>query len=277
MATRRELAGRAASAYSDVPGVAAVVLGGSVSRGEADRFSDIELGVFWVEGPTELARRDAVARAGGEVQRLYPYAEDEAAWYDDWLVDGVVVEAVHMTTASMQRLLDSVLREHDPDPGKQVVIAGIVDGVALHGADVLAAWRDDASAYPDGLVRAVVDAHASISNFWHIEMAQARENPFLAFRKIVEVHERLLRVLLAINRVYWYGFKSLDGIGRRLRIAPDDLVARIRAAYRADVDDVEADLAALVAETYDLVEEHVPGVDVDWLRRVFQHRHEPRD
>ena len=276
MATRRELADRAAAAYAAEPGVVAVALGGSVSRGEADRFSDIELGVFWNEAPTERGRENAIERADGVVLRLFPYSEEETAWFDDWLVDGVVVEPVHMTTAAMDRLLDAVLRAHDPDPRKQVVIAAIVNGITLHGDDVIAPWREDAAVFPDELARAVVQANAQIGNFWHLEMARVRDNPFLVYRKIVDVHERMLRVLLAINRVYWYGFKSLDGIGRRLSIAPENLVARIRAGYRADAN-AESDLAALVEETYDLVERHVPGVDVDRLRRVFHHRHEPRD
>jgi hypothetical protein len=277
VAKRRELAERAAAAYAQASAVAAVILGGSVSRDEHDRFSDIELGVFWETPPTDDDRAAAVARAGGEVLRLFPYAERDAAWFDDWLLDGVVVEAVNMTTDAMSDVVHAVIARFDPDADKQVVVAALMDGVVLRGDDVVARWRAAAREYPDGLVRAVVEQQASVANLWHLEMAVARDNPFLAYRKIVEVHERMLRVLLAVNRVYWYGFKSLDGLESRMPVAPRDLAARIREAYRVDLRDVEPLVTALVEETYDLVERHVPGVDVDALRRGARFRHLPRE
>ena len=40
-------------AHSDHPSIKAVMVGGSVSRGYADRYSDLEVGVFWSDAPTE--------------------------------------------------------------------------------------------------------------------------------------------------------------------------------------------------------------------------------
>jgi len=76
--------------------------------------------------------------------------------------------------------------------------------------------------------------------------------------------------LLAVNRVYYFGFKWLDVILEQCQVAPRDFLARFR-----DVSQ-QADLAAairlgeLVEESYDLVEAKVPGVDVNWLRSVFR-------
>ena len=53
---RHNLAHPLAPIYAANPHVAAVLLGGSTARGHADRYSDIELGVFWHQPPTDAER-----------------------------------------------------------------------------------------------------------------------------------------------------------------------------------------------------------------------------
>jgi hypothetical protein len=42
--------------------------------------------------------------------------------------------------------------------------------------------------------------------------------------------------------------------------------------YQVDPAEGGRQLAAMVEETYDLVAEHLPAVDVAWFRRVFRYR-----
>lgn len=72
----RDLAAR----YAETGNVAAVVIAGSVGRGRADGYSDLELDVYWHAPPTEAQR---VAALGGQVHRLWPYEEAEAEWSED--------------------------------------------------------------------------------------------------------------------------------------------------------------------------------------------------
>lgn len=53
---RHTIAKRLAPIYAANPHVAAVLVGGSTARGHADRYSDIELGVFWHQPPTDAER-----------------------------------------------------------------------------------------------------------------------------------------------------------------------------------------------------------------------------
>ena len=101
-------------------------------------------------------------------------------------------------------------------------------------------------------------------------MLAARDNPLHAYKAIVWTHETLLHLLLAVNRVYYFGFKWLDAVVARLAIAPADFDARLRRAYVLGAD-ADRELSPLVEETYDLVERHVPGVDVDRLRLIFRY------
>ncbi len=276
---RRALARHIADAYVRT-GAEAVLLGGSTARGEADKFSDIEVGVFWSRVPTDDDRALAIARAGGDLHRLWPFAEVERAWFDDWFIgrrdgvekSGVLVEPVHMTIADAQATVQDVVERFDPAIEKQVLLAALCDGLPLAGDELLAPWRAAARSYPDELARAVVERHAQIDHFWRFSMFRDRDNPMHAARATADVHERVLHALLAVNRVYWYGFKSLDSLARRLAKAPADLAACLRRTYEVESPERERFLASLVEETYDLVERYVPGADVERLRTNFRYR-----
>src|SRR2546423_6648115 len=82
---RRAIAERLAAIYARNPHIAAVVLGGSTARGHADQYSDIELGVFWNQPPTDKERRTVIELAGGDLIRLYPYEAQEEVWADDFI------------------------------------------------------------------------------------------------------------------------------------------------------------------------------------------------
>jgi predicted nucleotidyltransferase len=62
---RLALAMRIALHYRANPNVRAVAIAGSVARGYADRFSDIDLLVCWAAPPAVKERRDIIKRAGG--------------------------------------------------------------------------------------------------------------------------------------------------------------------------------------------------------------------
>lgn len=275
-AASRARRGRArlfAQAYADDPAVEAVLLGGSVGAGHADRYSDLELGVFRRQPPAEAARRAPIDGTGGVVVRLFD-AED-GCWLDEWRADGLTVETVHVTVAGAEENLDAVLERHDPEPALQGLPAALTVGVPLHGEHLLDSWRQRAATYPDGLVHAVVSRQAQIDHFWRFEMFRERRNPVLAARALVDVHERVLMTLLALSRVYDAGLKSLDAVTERLTVAPPRLAERIREAYVAPPELADAILRPLVEETYDLVERHAPGVAVTRLRAILRYERLP--
>ena len=85
-----ELARRIAPGYSDNPKVSVVVVAGSVGRSTADRFSDIEIDVYWHEPATDEDRKRPIERANGEIKIFWPYSEDEEEWGEEYTVDGPV-------------------------------------------------------------------------------------------------------------------------------------------------------------------------------------------
>ncbi len=279
-AARRAIAHRLAPLYAALPGVAAFVLGGSAARGNADRFSDIELSVLWHEPPTDEQRRELIEQAGGDLERLYPFEAAEGVWTDDWKLGrrddvpktGISIDMQHYTLCFLEQTIHKTIDQFDPAPFNQGLIAGVVFGTPLHGSQWIEQWRRLVTPYPPELGVAVVNANAQCDHVWRFEMLRHRQNPILAYSMIVGRHERLLHTLLGLNRVYFFGFKWLGQVCAALPIAPPELLRRSRACYAGDVATAERILGELIEQTYDLIERHMPQIDVARLRRIFRYR-----
>lgn len=266
---------RAAVAATDAytaAGARAVLLAGSGSREVADRFSDLDLYAVWDEPPEEAERARAIDRAGGAVARLYPYDAADRMSFDEWTHDGVPLEVAQVSLADAERTIADVVDRHEPDPGLLLYVSAFATGVPLAGAELLGHLREAALPYPDALAAAVVRAHAQIDFLWQLEAHLERANPMLAYAWVADAHRRLLHALLAANRVYFFGFKRLDAVESRLPLAPPDLARRIRDTYGSPVDELSDRVGRLAEETYDVVAQAVPDVDVDRLRRILRYR-----
>jgi hypothetical protein len=279
---RHMLAQQLAPIYAANPHVAAVLLGGSTARGHADRYSDIEVGVFWHQPPTDVERQAAASAIHGDLVRLYPYDPAEEVWCDDYMLgrahpdqpkSGVLVEVMHSTTDFLNRTFDAVLKNYNPDALKQNLIAGVVDGVPLHNAELVQHWKDRAAMYPEGLALAVVNRYIMIDHFWRWEMWLARGgNLMMLYQSFTQIQQQLLHVLLGLNRVYYFGFKWLEVVSERLAQKPPDLVRRLRQVYQLAPAEGTRELVALVEETYDLVEQVLPQIDIARLRAIFHYQ-----
>lgn len=279
---RRDLARRLAATYAANPHVDSIIVGGSSARGHADRYSDIELGVFWRVAPSEDERRLAAERSGADLHRLFPYDEDYGTWSDDLFVgraasdqprSGILVEVGHLLTGYVDETLDKALVNYDPEEKNLNLISGILDGIPLQSSPKLAQWKRRAAIYPDALAEAVVGRHAQIDHFWRSEVWLARtDNRLMLYDMFTEAEKKILHVLLGLNRVYYFGFKWLDVLDDRLRIKPPDLLSRLREAYSLPAHEAAAQLASVVEDTYDLVERHFPQIDIARLRAIFRYR-----
>lgn len=279
---RYALVQQIAPIYANNPHVAAIVVGGSTARGHADRYSDAELGVFWHQPPSDADRQTAASAINGDLLRLYPYDPAEEVWSDDFMLgrahpdqpkSGLLVEVAHYTTDFLNRTFDAVLDQHIPDALKQNLIAGVAGGIPVHNTDLIQQWKKRAAKYPDELALAVVKRYAQIDHFWRWEMWLARSTNLMMLHQLfTQAQQQILHVLLGLNHVYYFGFKWLNVVVERLRYKPDDLLQRLTRVYQVEPAIAAHELAALVEETYDLVEQHLPQVGVERLRTIFRYR-----
>ena len=265
------LAERAAAAYIANPHVAAVLVAGSVARGLADDHSDIELDVYWATAPAEEERTAAVEGAGWE--RVYAVV-DEDEWADGYMIDGVKIDTSGFLTATIEGHLDAALDRGDVEPERQVRITALLDGRALHGRPIIDAWRSRCRDYPMTLALAMVEAGLELRPRERLEMLAARDDVFLLHRDIVDNVQGILDALFGLNRVYVpHPFhKWLDWEGTLLKVAPTELVVRIRRLLVAPPHAAVKDLCALTVETFDLAEMLLPRADITAARATFETR-----
>src|SRR5262245_14760973 len=153
------VAHRIAAAYRRNPNVQAVMVSGSVARGYADHYSDLEIGVFWATPPTDADRIDLISQIGGDLWSLTSYTTDP-----EWVVSEhyglssieisghmptglLMVDTKHATLACLERCFHDVLELFDTALPKQLLIAAIQDGMALYGDALLAEWQARAKQY----------------------------------------------------------------------------------------------------------------------------------
>ena len=285
-AWREALARNVGDAYARNPRVAAVLIAGSVSRGHADRFSDIELMISWSDPPSEAERRAIVEPIAADL-RIYPFDDEWECWQEDVFVgrssadapsSGVLIESVGQLTAVIERRLADVVERHEPNLDKQTTIDALLHGIPLHGEALVSDWRAKAAPYPRALAIAMVNRYGQIDYFadWRRFLARGR-NLLLIHERFTQVERQLLLVLQALNGQYHSKFKWLDRTISELVIAPLDLANRLRFVQTAKIPEAAAELASVVEEVYDLVAIHLREVDVKRLREVFRWERQPWD
>jgi predicted nucleotidyltransferase len=197
---RLALAHKIAPAYAANPKVAVVVLAGSVGRGTADHFSDIEIDVFWNMAPTDDERHTLIAAVEGHIYNVYPFEDDE--WSETFFVEGIKVDTSQFLVETMDRYLAGAIDRADTTVEPQLLIAAIQHGLPLHGHALVERWRDRAAAYPDALVHATVARYLDFRPRFYTEMFAARDDLLLLYRALVEIEHRIMAVLIGLNRLY---------------------------------------------------------------------------
>lgn len=183
------------AAYAREQRVDAVMIGGSVARGYADRWSDLEIGIFWREIPAESLRSSLAATLGLQDWRAFEGTTSIGAVEEDADVDGIRIDLVHLDTMAVARVLHDVIDLGDASLDKQVLIAALRDGIPVHGGDPLQRWRARSNPYPKVLRDAMVGTNLVFGPHAWLEM--------LADRGICW---RCMRCSAASSEQYWVSF-----------------------------------------------------------------------
>jgi hypothetical protein len=271
VAKRRALAQIVAQAYAANPKVAGVLLAGSVARGLADEFSDIEIDIYWHTPPSDEDLRAPFERAGWPV--VYRHV-DENEWADGFQIEGVKVDTSQFLVSTIEGWLDAALIHADTEPEYQVRITAIRHGQPLYGAELIERWRARTDAYPAALARAMVAQHLEFRPRYLLEMLAARNDELMLHRWLLEAEQLIMDVLMGLNRVYAPHpyHKWLDWETGQLKVAPPELNARLRQVLRAEPRAAVDLLHSLIEETFALVERHLPDLDTSAARAVFDER-----
>jgi hypothetical protein len=268
---RFDLGRRIGLSYAANPKARVVMIAGSTGRGTADRYSDLEIDVYWSEPPTDAERRAAAEGAGGHVLDVFPYEEDE--WAEEISFGGFKVGTSTFLVETMERYLTRVVDDSSTDPLAQMRLSSVLLAQPLVGEDQIARWRARAAAYPTQLAHAMVAEYLDVGYFaYAASMLAARDDALRLYDLFVQVERGLLGALLGLNRLYLPepSFKSMDELTGRMRVAPPDLAARLKRTFHLSPADGVRELRSIIDETLTLIETHLPDFDTKSYRTALQ-------
>ena len=258
--------------------VQAIMLAGSTSRGNADRYSDVEIGVFWSRPPTDEERIAPIKPSGGEFWELDEYNDVDEIWMGEWGMFGVKMDVRNLAVEKIERIIVDVVEHYDTDPFKHATLSALQYAIPLHNAPLLESWQARIMPYPDELARAVVEHYLDLTEWpWYVETLIARDDIPLLYQSFSEAVWEILGMLIGLNHLYHPGNKWMDRLISELTIAPPDLSKRIKGAFRCEPLGGLLKLKMLILEVYALVEQHMPDVDVQTARQRFLRWREPFD
>lgn len=190
----RELAERVVATALELGPVRAALLAGSAARGDADFFSDLDLLVYVADLPPPERLGELRAALGGTNEM--PIGERTA--FADGLqfdVDGIAVQVPYVTVAHQEETLEKLLvRLEDVHGPSQKILSGLVDGIPLHGEELIERWRARALDYPEALRRSMIEHHwGFFPLWWHRGYLRTRDAELWRLDVLLDAVFNLLR------------------------------------------------------------------------------------
>lgn len=266
-ASRRALAARLAPAYTALPGVAAVVISGSVARGLADGWSDLELGVYWHDIPDDAVRDRAIGALGAERTRRVGVVHDYG-WFgvDNLVVGGFPVDVAMNTCDAIERCIHQVVDHRVVADDKHDLVGMIAEVVPLFGHERVVAWQRRL-VLDDPLRAALVAHHLRLTPACALDLDVARNNDVRAVERTLSYVQGGLRALFALNGAWFVGFKAAYARIPTLARQPPRTVERLGVALRGPSAEAAAAIVGWVDEVYGLAED---VADVKRARERFR-------
>ena len=269
---RLAMARKVAPVISTNPKVQAVILAGSTSRGWADSYSDIEIGVFWTTPPSDEERMAPIAVAGGVFWELDPYNPEDDIWMEEWGLAEIKMDVRNLTVERMEGILQDVVDHYDISAFKQATVSAAQYAIPLYNAPLLEQWQRKLAHYPDELARAMVQENVQLYEWcWWVDQLISRADWPQLYQSFSDATFQVFSILIGLNRIYHPGFKWMNRWIDEMQIAPPDFANRIKEIFRAEPLKALQEAQKLVLEIYDLVNKHMPEVDIQHARNKFLH------
>ncbi len=274
------LARRVAAVYVAETRPQAILLAGSAAEGLSDYYSDLDFILYYDRLPPDAHVVSAREELGAADVRSPAGRVDgtESAFVEEYVVQGIECQILYTTIAEWEQQMATVLETCSPTSIVQKAIGGLLDGLALHGEDLIARWQERAAAYPDGLAQSMIQHYLRFFPLWQVQnRLAARDATIWYYQELVTASQNLLGVLAGLNRQYYSPFqiKRQAAFTNRMHLAPRRLATRLDELFVLDRASAVVELERLVAETVALVEAHQPGVDTASVRRLLGARQTP--
>jgi hypothetical protein len=273
------LAQQVARPYAALSSARAAMVTGSVAKGIADNYSDVDMSVFYEEYLPEDETLHAIRKeTGGSDRKWTSGSLADGGFVEAFDLAGVEVQLIHTTIAAWEATMAELLTNLKVDTPLPKALEGILICRPLYGEPYVEAWKAQAAAFPPALAEAMVLHYLKFFPIWGLlPHFQTRDATVWYHQILVESAYNLLGILAGLNRVYFttFQFKRMDRFVAQLDLAPADLGRRIEALFHTTPELAASALERLVDETLALVETHMPQIDTSPGRRRIGWRNQP--
>lgn len=273
-----ELAKRNIKAYIANPKTKAVMVAGSVAEGLCDEYSDCDVMIYYDELPSEEELHLARLQNQGSESLGILGSRLEGAFGESYFVNGVECQFAHATIAQWEKEISSVLEGFDVQSPLVKTMYGTLVGIPLYGETLIQRWKAKVADYPDGLAQAMVKHYLKFFPIWGMQKKLAKRDTTLWYYQIlVESVQNLLGVLSGLNHLYYstFQFKRMSRFIEQMEIAPENFASRIEGLFHHEENVTIDELEALVRETVELVEIHMPFFDTSYAKPGLGWRQNP--
>lgn len=243
--------------------VEAVLLGGSVSRNWNDRFSDIELFIFWKEPPTDEDRKNPILNLEGDIIDFHPFEDEE--WSETYITEGVKLEISNFLTDTINKVINDVVLTFDTDLDKQSIVATVNNGIPLCGEMIIKRMKEIVNKYPNELSVAMITENVHLGNRWNNREALLKRKDWLMLYKVmVDVQIKIMGILFGLNRQYVHhpAFKWQSNTLKSMTITPDNIVNRLESIFLEKPSTAIRELEAIIQELFELIRCEHPQIDL---------------
>lgn len=244
-----------------------IAVTGSVARGMADDYSDVELNI-WADALPEAGQWRRWLEEVGATDLEKDRGEMDATGFC-WTVcrvQGIWIEAgwatIDQFDAFVRDLAAGLFVDHE-----QLQMGWTVrQAIPLRTEGRLADWQARLDRYPDGLAERVIASQTAVWADPHVPgvrwgLAARGERMGLALRFVWDM-QNLLRVLFSLNHAWDHDLKWTDERSLDLPLKPAQLSARIDAMFAlADLEQAVEINQRLIVETLELSRDQ--GFNVD--------------
>jgi Domain of unknown function (DUF4037) len=212
-----------------------IIISGSVSKGLADQYSDIEQ-VFYVQELPDIHERDTWLRQLGATDIIHDDAPiaDGSVWStfrfkDCW------IEAGWQTIQAHEELLHQILTGQVLDHARLILADMTVHAISLRSQGLLTQWQEELAAYPPALAHILISEATEYWRFPHLLTARRatihRNDPLKLTEFLVSDLHRLLRILFAFNQRWEPEWKWIGDITNSLEVKPEHLIESITRIF----------------------------------------------
>ncbi|WP_017318489.1 hypothetical protein [Mastigocladopsis repens] len=273
-----ELAKHNVKAYIANPKTKAAMVAGSVAEGLCDEYSDCDMSIYYDELPSEQELQVARQQNQGS-ERLWILGDrSDGGFAESYMVNGVECQFGHVTIAQWEKDISTVLEQFDIRSPMVKAMSGTLVGISLYGETLIQQWKAKVANYPDALAQTMVEHYLKFFAIWGMQEKLAKRDTTLWYYQIlVESAQNLLGVLSGLNHLYYstFQFKRMSRFIEQMEIAPENLASRLEGLFHTEAHIAVNQLEALVRETVELVEIHMPQVDTSSAKRRLGWRQQP--